>query len=106
MPILLVLWAASALPPLLAETPDSHPLLSEPTDGLVKRLEELERTAELYKGGRTWPGSRRPAPKMMVGVGGRNASRKVLGPGPLRILLKSLKALSGYKSNTYTQAFK
>lgn len=31
--------------------PTDRPFSPTPTDGLVKRLEELERTAELYKGG-------------------------------------------------------
>lgn len=32
-----------------------HPGSLTPTDGLVKRLEELERMAELYKGGQAQP---------------------------------------------------
>lgn len=48
---LLVFWSPLSSPPLLAETPDPTPFSLVPTDGLVKRLEELERTAELYKGG-------------------------------------------------------
>lgn len=36
--------------------PIDFPLSPVPTDGLVKRLEELERTAELYKGGQCTSG--------------------------------------------------
>lgn len=69
MLILIVLRVVSALPPLLTETPDPRPLLSEPTDGLVKRLEELERTAELYKGGPRLAGVPGPAPETVAGSG-------------------------------------
>lgn len=47
--LLVLLWP---LPSCLAQEDPLNHLL--PADGLVKRLEELERTAELYKGGQDW----------------------------------------------------
>lgn len=87
MPILLVLGLPLPSPRLLAETLTPTPFSLIPTDGLVKRLEELERTAELYKGGQRLAGVPEACSKD-CGGGGRNASLKALGPWPLRILFK------------------
>lgn len=44
--------------PLGSPRPADVPFFLLPTDGLVKRLEELERTAELYKGRQRTSGGR------------------------------------------------